>query len=227
VFNAYTLYPYVTIGKLFFKQYGVYYVASASSMGNNAIWTAGHCVHAGNNIPAGWSTNMVFVPAYRDGAAPYGQWPAKQLSTTTPWYSQGNPNGLCLDMGGASLFPNGAGKKISQVVGSLGFAWNYSRYQHWHSIGYPAAAPFTGGKMVTNQASFAYAETGLACTLKPNGIGSDMTGGCSGGPWILQFGTNNYINGHNSYRYSNRPLEIKSPYIGNDAKSLWNTLMSL
>lgn len=226
VFCPYTQYPYVTIGKLFFKQYGVSYVASAASIGNYAIWTGGHCVHKGDGNAAGWSTNVVFVPAYKDGVAPYGQWPAARLWTRTNWFNNGIPNGLCEDLGGAVLYPNGAGKKISQVVGWLGFAWNYPRYQHWHSLGYPAASPFSGNRLITNQASFAYLESGLGCALKPHAIGCDMTGGCSGGPWIIQFGTNNYVNGHNSYRNTSSPQEMKSPYIGNEAKSLFDILMN-
>jgi hypothetical protein len=41
----------------------------------------------------------------------------------------------------------------------------------------------------------------------------------------MQFGTNNYVNGHNSYRASNRPEEMYSPYIGNEANSLWSSLL--
>src|SRR5262249_3494443 len=70
VLVPYTTYPYITVGKLFFRQNGGSYVASASSIGNNGIWTAGHCVHAGDNKPSGWSTNMVFIPGYRDNVAP-------------------------------------------------------------------------------------------------------------------------------------------------------------
>ncbi len=133
VIPPYSLYPYRTVGKLFFRNGGKSYVCSASSIGNYAIWTAGHCVHAGNGMASGWSTNVVFVPAYKNGTAPYGQWPAKNLWTRTAWYKNGIPKGLCQDMGGAVLYPK-SGKKISQVVGWLGFAWDWSRVQHWHSL---------------------------------------------------------------------------------------------
>src|SRR5262245_5309550 len=73
VLVPYTTYPYCTIGKIFFKQSGGSWVASAAAIGKNGIWTAGHCVHSGNGQPSGWSTNLVFVPAYKDGVAPFGQ----------------------------------------------------------------------------------------------------------------------------------------------------------
>jgi len=223
VFCPYNIFPYITIGKLFFQRGGSGYVCSAASIGNYAIWTAGHCIHSGNGKADGWSTKVIFVPAYKDGQAPYGQWPASYLWTRAAWYNGGS---LCEDMGGAVLFPQG-GKKISQAVGWLGFAWNWSRYQLWHSLGYPAAAPFNGQRMIDTQASFAYTDPYLKCNPLPHAIGSDQTGGCSGGPWIWRFGTNNYLNGNNSYRYTNpnHPEEIYSPYFGNEAKALWDSLV--
>ena len=223
VLCPYTIYPYITVGKLFFKQYGTSYVASAASIGNYAIWTAGHCVHKGDGKSAGWSTNSVFVPVYKDGNTPYGQWPASRLFTRSNWMNKGNPNGLGEDMGGAILYNQG-GKKISQVVGSLGFAWNQPTYQHWHAIGYPAVSPFNGYRMIETEASFAYLESSMSLNPVPRAIGCDMTGGCSGGPWVLNFGTRNYLNGNNSYRLTSRLEEMKSPYFGNEAKSLYDTL---
>ena len=223
VLCPYTIYPYRTIGKLFFKRGGRSYVCSASSIGNYAIWTAGHCLHEGNGQSGGWSTNVVFVPAYRDGSAPYGQWSAKALWVRTAWYKNGIPKGLCQDMGGAILFPKSS-KRISQVVGWLGFAWNWSRIQHWHALGYPAASPFNGMRMIETEASYAY-NGSVGCSPAPIGIGCDMTGGCSGGPWIWRFGTGNYLNGDNSYRRTTRPEELFSPYFGNHAKSLRDTLV--
>lgn len=223
VLCPYTTYPYITVGKLFFKQYGTSYVASAASIGNYAIWTAGHCVHKGDGKSTGWSTNAVFVPVYKDGNTPYGQWPASRLFTRTNWMNKGNPNGLGEDMGGAILYNQG-GKKISQVVGSLGFAWNQPTYQHWHAIGYPAVSPFSGNRMIETKASFAYLESSMSLKPVPRAIGCDMTGGCSGGPWVLNLGTLNYLNGNNSYRLTSRLEEMKSPYFGNEAKSLYDTI---
>ncbi len=216
-----TVYPWITVGKVFFKQNGGSYVASASSIGNYAIWTAGHVVHAGDNKASGWSTDMIFVPAYRDGDAPYGRWHVSHLWTRTTWYQHGNPNGLTEDMGGGILY-NLNNKKIGQVVGALGFAWNRGRLQHWNSLGYPAASPFDGERMHNCQASYAY--DGSVPGTKPVAIGCDMTGGCSGGPWVLKLLTDDTLNGNNSYRQSNRPEEMNSPYFDDRAKSLFDAL---
>lgn len=224
-FCSYKLFPFRTVGKLFFERDGKRYVCSAASIGGCAIWTAGHCVHSGNNKPGGWSKRVVFVPAYRDGSAPYGQWPAKQLFTRTAWYRYGIPKGLSEDMGGAILHRN-KGRKISQRVGWLGFAWNWSRTQHWVATGYPAARPFNGKRQIITAASHAY-NGNVGRNPAPVGIGCDMTGGCSGGPWIWRFGAGNYLNGDNSYRRSNKPKELYSPYFGNAARSLHKALLSV
>ena len=218
VLVPYTTYPYCTIGKIFFNQGGGRFVASAASIGNNGIWTAGHCVHSGNGQPNGWSSNLVFIPGYKDGNAPFGQFTARQLFCRTNWYLHGNPGGLFEDMGGAILNPLN-GRRISQVVGWLGFAWNFPRNQVWTSLGYPAAPPFNGNRMWQDTAPYANdgSVPGSPATI---GIGCSMTGGCSGGPWVLGLASTNYVNGHNSYRPNNQPLEIYSPFFGDNANSL-------
>jgi V8-like Glu-specific endopeptidase len=222
VLAPYTAYPYCTVGKCFFTQNGGRYVASAASIGKNAIWTAGHVVHAGNNQPSSWSSNFVFVPGYKDGSAPFGQFTARQLFCRTAWYQKGNPGGFYEDMGGAILNPLN-GKSVSQTVGWLGFAWNFNRNQVWTSLGYPAAPPFNGQRMFQDTAP--YANDGNVPGAPPTvGIGCSMTGGCSGGPWVLGLGSTNYVNGNNSYRPNNQPLEIYSPYFGDAARSLMQLL---
>lgn len=224
VLSPYTTYPYITIGKIFFNQDlgdgkgSRGWQASAASIGNNAIWTAGHCVHAGNNQPGSWSTNLKFIPGYKDGVAPRGQFSAVQLACRTNWYQHGNPGGLFEDMGVAVLSPLN-GRTVSQTVGWLGFAWNFPRNQVWISLGYPAEAPFNGLRMFQDTAAYANdgSVPGSPATI---GIGCSMTGGCSGGPWVLGFGSTNYVNGHNSYRPNAQPLEIYAPYFGDNAHSL-------
>jgi V8-like Glu-specific endopeptidase len=222
-------YPYKTIGKLFFVQYGTAYVCSASSIGNYAIWTAGHCVHYGDGSPNGWSYALMFAPGYDNGKFPGKRWFAEDwnLWSLNGWINSGN---LAYDMGGAVLNTIGR-KKISQKVGWLGFAYTpdtspyYAQY-HWFGIGYPQASPFDGQKQVVCASSYAYSDA--AFSPMPVGVGCDQTGGTSGGPWILAFGSGYYVNGNMSYRYinPNHPLEMFSPYFGNGALNLFNALVT-
>lgn len=213
----YSAYPFRTVGKLFFKQYGVSYVCSASVVGNKGILTAGHCVHAGDNKATGWSTNVVFVPAYKSGAAPYGQWAVPSLRTFTAWYANED---LSRDWGAGRITQVIGGKTIGQTVGYLGYAYNYSRVQDWWSLGYPAASPFNGALMYACTASYAYDSPFGLTAPKPMGIGCDQTGGTSGGPWIMKFGSSNYANGVNSHRATAHPLEMFSPYADSSVKTV-------
>ncbi|MGW8142859.1 MAG: trypsin-like serine peptidase [Anaerolineales bacterium] len=224
-FDSYETYPYSTVGVLFFKQGGGSYRCSAASIGNFAIWTAGHCIHAGDGNPGTWSTNVIFVPAYQNGNAPLGVWTAGNLYIPTGWQTS---HDLRYDMGGAILNLNG-GQKISQEVGSLGFAYNMDHRLHWTNIAYPSEAPFTGSTQQICSGSFAYEDMSGPSPF-PIAIGCDMTGGSSGGPWILDFsgsaGSSNLLNGNNSYRYPSHPKELFSPYFGSFAQSFHNTLIS-
>lgn len=71
--------PVKHIGKIFFTLGGANYVCSGNSVtaaNKSTVSTAGHCVNEG---PGAYATNFVFVPAYLNGAAPYGKWTAKAL----------------------------------------------------------------------------------------------------------------------------------------------------
>ena len=224
-FDSYQIYPYSTVGVLFFTQYGVDYRCSAASIGNSAIWTAGHCIHRGDNSQNGWSYNVVFAPAYKNGNYPFGVWSASYLTTKGAWFEFGD---LRYDMAGAVL-NEWNNQTISDVVGSLGFAYNQDSGLHWLNIGYPSAAPFDGKTQQLCAGSFAYADTSVPAPF-PVAMGCDMTQGSSGGPWILnfsgQFGQTNFLNGNNSYRYSYHPKELFSPYFGSAAKSLFDELIA-
>lgn len=218
------LFPLKAVGRLFFESGGVKYSCSAASVGNYAIWTAGHCVHSGDGSSEGWAQRMVFVPAYHDGRAPYGQWAMATLWTRREWYESGD---FRHDMGGAVLKKLN-GNKISKVVGALGFAWNQPLAVHWHAVGYPAGAPFNGKRQFTCLASYAASDSSMGDPA-PSGIGCDLTPGVSGGSWIQTFKPNtaggaNFVNGNYSYGYLDEPLQIYSPYYDDNAKGLYDAL---
>ncbi|MFC1922288.1 trypsin-like serine peptidase [Chloroflexota bacterium] len=234
-FDSYQVFPYSTIGVLFFSQYGVDYRCSAASIGKDAVWTAGHCIHTGDGTEGGWSEDVIFVPAYKNGEAPFGVWTAYNTWTKGSWYSSKD---LRFDMGGAVLNTNSSGKMISQVVGNLGFSYNLnSSIELWFNFGYPSEAPFDGRWQYICTGPFAYDDP-VGPNLNtpwsppyPVGMGCDMTRGSSGGPWIKDFsgvaGSANFLNGNTSYRHLSNPEELFSPYFGDAAKTLWNQLMGI
>jgi hypothetical protein len=220
------------------------FVCSASSIGPDAVWTAGHCVNNGIMDPNdgandGWSSNILFCPSYdvdQGGVNPNaGCW-----ASTTPVSFFGWTDGLqnldfdydfgAVDSATPSIAP--AAGLIGNFTGWLGAAWNWGN-QNWVSLGYPQAAPFNGGKIEVCLSSLGYADDGGASVPNSVAIGCDMTGGSSGGPWILGFGRFGgqpggnaalWINGHNDWRHNAEPNEMASPYYDCRTVTLYNAV---
>jgi hypothetical protein len=233
-----TLSPYRMVGKLFFVQNGQSYVCSASSVVGNPrqiVFTAGHCIHDGGlispgNPDDGWSTNIVFRPAYRSGASPNGYYVADSRWARSGWTDNGN---FTEDMGAFSVgsptvagIGDGVGSlggaPLRSRVGALGFIFNAGRNRHWDIFGYPAAPPFTGTLLVRCESNAAGFDENpeIGSGLDPTAVGCDQTGGSSGGPWILSLGTNNLLNGVISYKYTTQPLSLFGPYFSDNAQNL-------
>ena len=226
-FAKYRNFPISPIGKLFFTQDGTNFVCSAATVGPNEIWTAGHCTAGGGG--GAFDTFVEFCPSYdisQGGVNPgVGCWFGDgNMATTTAWFNDG-----CLnrDMGAIHINPNGTlfNTAIGNITGFEGFAWNFARDQHKEQFGYPAAAPFNGGKIIQVASEWWATENGGACPTDPNApasdsFGNDMTGGSSGGPHLLSFGSGNFINGHNDWRFNARPQEMNSPYFDDTANNI-------
>ncbi|WP_457948931.1 trypsin-like serine peptidase [Pseudarthrobacter sp. alpha12b] len=200
--------PVSHIGKVFFTLGGANYVCSGNAVAStnrSTVATAGHCVNEG---PGAYATNFIFVPAYENGAAPYGKWTAKALYAPTQWASNGD---MTYDTGFAVVNPDGNGDLLTDVVGGSGTAFNQARGLTYTSYGYPAAAPFDGQtlKSCTGTAS----DDPNNPQFGTQGIPCDMTGGSSGGPWFIGIGSDGLQNSINSYGYNGSPV-MYGPYWG-------------
>jgi hypothetical protein len=212
VTTPYTDFPTSTHGKVFFTLGGVDYVCSGTALlsGNKSVvWTAGHCVNEG---PGDFATSWAFVPAYKDGSAPFGVFSATNLYTTSAW---GNGGDFSYDEGAAVVGPAN-GRSLTDAVGGRGISFSYNRSQHYQSHGYPAAPPFNGERHWICDSTLATSDNSASPATM--GIGCDMTGGSSGGGWIV--GSNLYS--VNSYGYSNQPNVMYGPYMDSVAQSLYN-----
>lgn len=211
--------PVNHIGKVFFTLNGLNYVCSGSSVtaaNRNTVSTAGHCLNAG---PGAFASNFIFVPAYKDGAAPLGKWPAKALFAPQEWTANGN---MQYDTGFAVVEKVGA-KNLADVAGAVGVAFSEPRGLTYKAFGYPAATPFTGQTLVS-----CYGKAGndaINPQFKTQGIPCDMTGGSSGGPWLLQDGASSKVgfqNSVNSYGYGSRSTTMYGPYWGETIQQVYN-----
>ena len=205
--NATTEAPISHIGKVFFSSGGSNYVCSGNAVasGNeNTVVTAGHCVNEG---PGGFVTNFVFVPAYNNGAAPYGQWAATELIAPSERTSGGD---ISYDTGFAVVAPVG-GASLSDTVGASGLSFNDARGLDYSAYGYPAAAPFTGQTLQSCAGSASADPFGQS---ESQGIPCDMTGGSSGGPWFIGSGSAGSQNSVNSFGYNGVANTMFGPYWG-------------
>lgn len=213
-----TSYPNRVHGKVFFEIGGSPFVCSGTvvnTAARNVVLTAGHCVYDAGGTNR-FVDNFLFVPGYRDGSRPFGSWPAETLATTDGWKSES----FNYDVGVAVTAAAG-GEELQDAVGARGIAFDQPRSQGYDAYGYPAASPFTGQKLWLCESSYFgddpfYAPPGPA----PMGIGCDMTGGSSGGGWVIGGG---YTASVNSFGYSAPSEEdhMYGPYFGSVARDLY------
>ncbi|MCU1434599.1 MAG: hypothetical protein JWR71_1324 [Pseudarthrobacter sp.] len=212
--------PVSHIGKVFFTLGGANYVCSANSVASanrNTVSTAGHCLNEG---PGAFATKFTFVPAYLNGAAPYGKWTAKALYAPTQWSSSGS---MQYDTGFAVMSQLN-GRNLADVVGASGVQFNAARGLTYKAFGYPAASPFNGESLKSC--------TGTATNdpynpqFNSQGIPCNMTGGSSGGPWFIGSSSGGYQNSVNSYGYGSKSTTMYGPYWGSVIQTTYNTASS-
>jgi V8-like Glu-specific endopeptidase len=207
-------YPYTTNGAVFFRTGGGLASCSGTavtSKNRSLVVTAGHCVHSGFGRSGRWfHRKWTFVPGLDDGVAWFGQFKAKALWTTDGWWRSENYN---FDVGMAVLGRNALGQKLTRAVGSQGFATNLARSQAYDAYGYPADPPFDGAQQWVCESQYAGDDPNAFAYSGPPtlAIGCDMTAGSSGGGWVAE---DQYVNGVNSYMYSNDPSTMYGPYFG-------------
>jgi V8-like Glu-specific endopeptidase len=198
-------------GKVFFTEGNSNYVCSgtATTSGNkDVVTTAGHCVNEG---PGAYVTNFAFVPAYNNGAQPYGKWTAKTLMTTTQWATSGDYN---FDVGFAVMNELN-GQSLTDVTGSYAPAFNAPKGQTMKAYGYPAARPFNGQTLYSCN-GVVVADTYGGST--DQGLACNMTGGSSGGGWIQ----NGSLSSVTSFGYTGVKNILWGPYFGSTIQSLYN-----
>jgi V8-like Glu-specific endopeptidase len=181
-----------TVGRIFYtfgKQNFSCSGAVVTSRSKTLVATAGHCVW--NTLSMGWAANVLFIPAYNNGQAPYGRWAgARVYAPAEFWrYARQDPktkhsagSGWAYDHAFIRMKPLN-GQLIQNRLGSLGISFS-GLHTNVLVLGYPAAAPFDGKFMrycgITNMVrdSRTYTDWSLPCRMTP---------GASGGPWIASY----------------------------------------
>jgi hypothetical protein len=227
--KPYTNLPDRTNGKVFFRMRGGTFVCSGTLVNNprqNLVVTAGHCVHSGER--GTWHTDWVFVPAYDGTAAsgsqaPYGTFGAWRLATRQSWIDSSNHR---QDIGIAILNNQSNGQPLGARIGGQGIRFNQSTSQTWTDFGYPASPPFNGQTQWQCVSTLKGRDSAIpGAGPDPLRIERNMTGGSSGGGWLISIGSDGlgFVNSVNSYGYPNfDPGYEYGPYFGSEAQALYD-----
>lgn len=243
-------YPISTVGRLFFDEGSSPFectatVTTGSATVLNVVWTAGHCVAAGDG--ATFFSNFLFCPSYdisQGGPNPaVGCWAWASAGTTSVWFNNGaSGNGWSRDFAYVTLAHSGTvhNTDVANVTGSLGFAWNFGADQAWQHYGYPGQAPWVDGEMVVTTAEYRYSVTSDANGPAVNSWGSGQTPGFSGSAVLLNFCYYSefggpacgapWINSNISFYYTSGPngnefgKEIQGPYYDTTTCSFWKSV---
>lgn len=217
-----------TTGKVFFTMSGEDFQCSGSSVKaatKSLVVTAGHCVNQG---PGKFATNFVFIPGYRDGAAPYGTFAARKLTTTKQFMTSGDLN---YDVGMVAV-RSIKKRYLSDWVGAQGIAFSQKRGQAMSSFGYPAEGQYDGKKLAWCQGTAVPDKVGKS---QDQGLDCNLTGGASGGPWLMKYNEATglgWVNSLNSFKYetggvlglgARSSAEMYGPYFGSVVQSMYAT----
>jgi hypothetical protein len=222
VFGSY----YIRLGAHEFERED--YVCSGTVVNSphgDVILTAGHCaVEPETGTPT--SSELIFIPGYRKGSAPFGTWKIESYAIPETWKntakagSRPNEGG---DLAFIELQDNDEGESVEEAVGSFGVGFDQPCEQTYTQFGYPAESPYSGELLYSHTAAYAGADTSGGFTPVPMKIASDFTRGASGGPWAIGVGTSMpTVLSLTAYGYESQPGYLYGPYFGEAAKKTYS-----
>jgi hypothetical protein len=197
-------FPYRTIGKLTFSTPGGTSWCSASLIMRSVIVTAAHCAaRFGSNT---FYSNWTFRPGHWGAAgataaqiAPYGTWTMDTGRIATAWLNGTDTGSGAARNNDIAVFivrKNSTGKFIGDRLGGwMTYGWNnYSFVQSAKTGNLNTAAVSTlGYPALMDSGAIMQRTDGPTYTTTVSGAlqlwqGSNLTGGASGGPWVVNFG---------------------------------------
>lgn len=232
-------------GKVLFAMGGSYYVCSAAvvddtNANRSIILTAGHCVW---DPATGFATNWIFIPEYDTKPASlttsgsfcantkWGCWTASSLVVSDVF--AGEPGftttATLHDYAFAVVGAGGLNStQLDATVGSQPIAYDaLSSGTNTWLFGYPASGKYKGNDLVYSRGALGFDPNTGNQTYR---VTSNMTGGCSGGPWFAPFtGTTGVGTGTlvsvNSYGYSG-VTALHGPILNSETSAMFTAALT-
>ena len=199
----FTNFPQVVVGKLFMKFPTGDFVGSAWVVGNKAIATAGHCLF--DLSLGGWATNVVFHLHYNRGQN-QGVFRVAGRASVREWVASEGKD-LQFDLGLCLL-----DSEIGKITGRPAIAIDRDPgdLSPITGLGYPA------DKEICLKSVGDYQKFSEYPKEKIIGMSSELTAGCSGGPWFTKISGKWAACGLNSFIISTNPKTMFSPVLGRE-----------
>jgi V8-like Glu-specific endopeptidase len=212
--NAHGALAALRLGALFVRDGGDDHFCTASvvtSPGRDLLITAAHCINGGKG--GGYRRDIVFIPDYRDGMAPFGIWTPRRLLVARQWSRDSDPG---LDVGFVVLEPHD-GRNIEDVLGANRLRFNPPYRQLVRVTGYPDSgdAPITCRNWTTRWSA---TQLRFQC--------GGYADGTSGSPWVTGFDprtqTGTIVGVIGGYQEGGDTASVSySSYLGQDARRLY------
>ena len=210
-------------GKVLFTMGGGNWVCSATVIaepgnlaGYSLVLSAAHCIY--DEADDVWATNWIFVPSFDTAPtftcaqATIGCWTATGLAVHRGWANEEelSTEATKHDFGVAVVAGGGKSGNSTQLDAAVGGGYTVSTSAitvgtRVHAFGYPAGKPYKGNDLIYCNGPVFQDSLNLNATW---GVGCNMTGGSSGGPWFKDFtgnGAGGTVTSLNSYGYGKQP----------------------
>jgi V8-like Glu-specific endopeptidase len=205
--------PFTAVGRVFLKVgnfAGFCSGTAINSPSRQLVLTAGHCLYSilpGHLIPTA-ARYFDFVPDYSHGQAPFGEFIGRKAFLPTPWLRSINEN---YDIAAVLTHRNAVGQSVADAVGGgIPIATDRARDQEYQVLGYPGGPERKNMQECDGRFS---GDDRLTYPLggPPSlGVGCFMGEGSSGGPWLINEGTE--IGGITTYGHIKNFTHTYGPY---------------
>ena len=221
--------PLSATGKVFFTMGAQTYVCSGSIVNDSKsdrsiVLTAGHCVF--DNATGSFATNFIYYPAF--DTTPVTDCTISRCLVATSLVAHNGFTSQSSFTTQATQYDWGFASIPESNIN--GYAFNSTPFTNSatsYAFGYPAGTPYGGKDLVYCAGPISPDTNNGGLTW---GLGCNMTGGSSGGPWFAAFNSTNFdgsASSVNSYKYTNNSKKMYGPKFNASTLSTFNAALEV